>query len=417
MTRTGLTPPKTDADNEWVLDFSNFYEAWKLPPEPDGKSMGEGIIVAHPDTGWTTHPELWDDNTIIDGELADDRYLTKQSRNFAKPRELAIDRLPSEFGIEIVDLPPEDPAWYFSEPRAIPAVRFPGHGTATASVLMSKRGGPPFDEFPDYFPDLPGRPLHFVSGVAPLVKVIPYKVTESVLLDGQAFVSLAKSIHYAAHLSRSSTVLDDGNSQIGVISISLGGMGQAARPSLPVALQAARRAGIVVIAAAGQINDVFGKYGSPIYPGNDQNTICVAACGPKHEKYTKGFYGDAVDITAPGDKIWVARAKRVPNQLNNYFAEQSHGTSYATAIVAGACALWQAHHGRAKLLAKYGPELIFDVFKKALKESCDTPPRWDTKKRGAGVLDAKALLEWPGKDKPLPSKAEIEDEIRSGRTL
>jgi hypothetical protein len=79
------------------------------------------------------------------------------------------------------------------------------------------------------------------------------------------------------------------------------------------------------------------------------------------------------------------------------------GTSYATAIVAGACALWQAHHGRANLIRDYGLPLIFDLFKKVLKDSCDKPQDWDTAKYGAGVLDAVALL-----NHPLPPRAEIE---------
>lgn len=403
---TGLPPGKTDDDFEWVLDFCNFFEAWALPPEPGGKCMGEGIIVIHPDTGFTGHPELWDDNSIVDGELADDRYLIRKSRNFIDPGQPAVDKLYTT-GLKVLtyeDMGIKGPAKYFVEPVTIVQIRHPSHGTATASVLMSKRGLPDTDEFTLY-----EWHTSFVSGVAPLVKVIPYKVTETVLLGAQESIDLAKSIHYAVSLSRSSTVLDNDGSQIGVISISLGGLdSMSKKQSLITALEAARKAGIVVVAAAGQLTEGTGKFFSPSYPGNDRNTICVAACNSKHEKYIKGFYGSSVDITAPGDKIWEARAERVPGFFNNYFVDQSDGTSYSAPIVAGACALWQAHHGRANLLNEYGPELIFDLFKKVLLDSCDTPAGWDTANRGAGVLDAEKLLL-----EPLPPKSEIE-EIRGG---
>lgn len=413
--RTGLSSGKTDDDPEWVLDFCNFYEAWALSPKPGGKSMGEGIIIIHPDTGWTLHPELWDDNTIIDRELADDRYLVKKSKNFfmdsgqlavAKPWQLAVDKLYTS-GASIIstkEMGLKGAAKYLVNSQTTVQFRYPGHGTATASVIMSKRGAPSIDEFPFYGPELPG-PFYFVSGVAPLVKVIPYRVTDTVILSARESIPLAKSIHYAARLGSSSTPLDNDGSQIGVISISLGGLdSMVKKQSLVEALKAARKAGIVVIASAGQaLGKTTGGWSSPVYPGNDRNTICVAACNSKHEKYIKGFYGSSVDITAPGEKIWAARAKRVPGQFDNYYVDYGDGTSYSAAFVAGACALWQAHHGRTNLLNDYGPELIFDLFKKVLLDSCDTPSGWDTANQGAGVLDAEQLLL-----EPLPPKYEIE---------
>ena len=89
-----------------------------------------------------------------------------------------------------------------------------------------------------------------------------------------------------------------------------------------------------------------------------------------------------------------------------------------------ACAMWQAYHNRDYLIAKYGKSLIFDVFKMVLTVSCDrevdfttvyegaekkvtskvrlkikpnaegkTLIPWDDENQGAGVLDAKKLLE------------------------
>lgn len=428
---TGLKKYKDDSHPEWVLDFCNFYEAWALSPKPGGKSMGEGIIIIHPDTGWTLHPELWDDSTIVDGELADDRYLISKSKNFMEPKKRAHDDLPPAgphlkqiVTHRILGVPQfaNKPVWYN-----------PSHGTATASVMMSKRGFPDFDEFP-FYSEYGG----FVSGVAPLVKVIPYKVSESVILFAHESIDLSKAILYAVTLGKGSAALHTDGSQIGVISISLGGFDTFTKIHLRGALEEARKAGIIVIAAAGQLTKAlswFSEHGDPVYPAIDPNTITAAACNYKHEIYEEGFYGSSVDITAPGEGIWEARSKSTDQTLSDgtlvkgfeeYVVTQSHGTSYPAAIVAGACALWLAHHGRAKLLEEYGCKLLFDLFKKVLKDSCGAKAipgvrdkryiedkqgkliEWDTTKRGAGVLDAERLLQHD-----LPPKSEIQ-KIRGG---
>lgn len=400
--KTGLPKDITDEHPEWVLYFCNFKKAWDLPHKSGGKSKGEGIIVMHPDTGFTGHPELWDDNTIIDGELEDDRYLIHKARNFMEPGQSAVDQL-LKSGPKVIM--PKGRAIYIVDPTITFQERFPSHGTKTASVLMSKEGRPNMDDFPNY------HDAQFVSGVAPLVKVIPLKVTESVLLFAQGFIDLATSINYIVDLSKSSSVLNSDNSQIGVISISLGGLNtfvKSSKSSIKAALVEARKAGIVVVASAGQgagewTAKKMTEWGGA-YPGNDRdNTISAAACDSMHKKYNVGYYGPSVDITAPGVKIWEAVAERNRPFLDHYYVDHSHGTSYSAAIVAGACALWQAHHGRTYLLSEYGPELIFDLFKKVLQDSSHTPQYWDTNCQGAGILDAENLLRMP-----LPPKSEIE---------
>jgi len=50
---TGLSGKLSDNNYEWVLDFSNFRSASKR-----WLTHGQDITIAHPDTGWTLHPEL-----------------------------------------------------------------------------------------------------------------------------------------------------------------------------------------------------------------------------------------------------------------------------------------------------------------------------------------------------------------------
>ncbi len=369
---TGLIRQTTN-DPEWVLEFCGFKYppgdprgrgAWEIPAEPRGAQRGEGVTVVHPDTGYTSHPEL------VKGR----RYDFDRARNFHEPKLLAKDRLLGSF---------------------------PSHGTSTASVLISAEGHPnlPPPSSP-LFPDYREPPDKFVSGVAPMARVIPCLVTQdNVMLDGHSTGALANAIYYAMSLS-----------EVGVISISLGRMNPKPQkgPDTPVsslrtALFNARMEGIVVCAAAGQADKRVDWMLRPIFPGSDPNTICVAMCDHENNKPELGFYGPEVDISAPGVGIWIARTARIGGTpVERHFIETSKGSSYATAIVAGACALWQAHHGRAYLIEVYGKPLIFDAFKKVLKDSCYTPPNWDPN-RGAGVLDAVRLL-----TTDLPPKSEIE---------
>src|ERR1700730_2637624 len=118
---TGLPPDLSDFNQEWVIDFSRFRQAWTQTPRPTGKAKGEGICLAHPDSGWTAHPEL-----------TPSRYLTAESKNLRRVKMLK--------GGVIVPTG----AWGVPADSAEDLLlgKFPGHGTATASVLMSGIGHP-----------------------------------------------------------------------------------------------------------------------------------------------------------------------------------------------------------------------------------------------------------------------------------
>jgi serine protease len=346
--------------NEWPLEVCRVKQAWKiqLPNHNLGKSKGEGIIIAHPDTGWTEHPELMNGG----------RYLIhpNDAINFYGNQNDARDT----FGLS------------------------GSHGTTTASIMKSDEGHPS---------TLPYRihvPLdEFVTGIAPKVRIIPLRVTDFVILSANymrdtnynSYSALAWAIYYAIHLD--SIRYPD---LVGVISISLGGL-KSNFCHLESALKEARRRGIIVCAAAGQLSNrwMHGNDKGPKYPGSSYHTICVAGCYRNGSKPQEGYYGRMVNITAPGWDMTVARTKK-PNLVGwtEYFIDKGRdGTSYSTALVAGACALWLAHHNRALLIKKYGRPLLFDVFRYCLEESCHKPPNWDSNNRGKGILNAEALLQ------------------------
>jgi hypothetical protein len=90
----------------WALDKTGCRDAWKLPPAAGGAAKGAGSLIGQPDTGFTDHPELGDgaldltrDWDVLDGD--DDAHDPLRRR-------------------------PGNP---FDSP---------GHGTSTASVIVSR---------------------------------------------------------------------------------------------------------------------------------------------------------------------------------------------------------------------------------------------------------------------------------------
>jgi hypothetical protein len=177
----------TATDFEWSLEHANVIEAWALF---GSREPGAGIIVGHPDTGYTPHPEMGDPSRIL---------------------------VSLGFDFDDDDLDPLDDL-------TDDLLDNPGHGTATGSVIISSRGASA---------GLTGR--EFVSGVAPFASLIPIRTTESVVLFSMR--GLRKAIDYAVGKGAQ------------VISISLGG--PLPSPALQEAVRRAIKAGTIVLAAAG----------------------------------------------------------------------------------------------------------------------------------------------------------------------
>lgn len=153
-------PLPCSRDNEWSLEAARAQRAWTLTPPHAGRRMGEGVLVAHPDTGYTAHPEL---------------IGTAQSPSRVRA-ELGFD-----FVAERTD--PRDPL------RGSNA-----HGTATGSVIVSDAGG--------------GDP--FVSGIAPAAQLVPLRVSDEVVHF--SFTRVVRALHHALDVAGAH-----------VISMSLGG--------------------------------------------------------------------------------------------------------------------------------------------------------------------------------------------------
>lgn len=229
-----------------------------------------------------------------------------------------------------------------------------GHGTATASVAVSPEAGN-------------------VIGTAPRATHMPLRAIETVVRISQ--VRVAEAINYAV------------DHDAHVITMSLGGLPSI---SLDKAVRRAVEANVIVLAAAGNC------VGLVVWPA--RYDICCAVAGTNHRdaKWKGTCKGSDVDISAPAENVY--RAKVVldkPNETIKESVVQGQGTSFAVALTAGVAACWLAHHGRANLIvaAKKRGETLQAMFVRLLRATARRPAGWDSADMGAGIVDARKLLE------------------------
>src|SRR6266404_1081069 len=143
--------PQSDAP-EWSLTATQVQIAWERFFPSSERPPGADVVIGHPDTGYQDHPE-------ITGQL-----LTKLGYDFVHEDHDAHDDL---------EQPPGE------------LIPNPGHGTGTASVIVSPTG-----------PQASYASGKWVSGVAPGARIIPLRTAYSVVL--LSTLNLARAIEYAA---------------------------------------------------------------------------------------------------------------------------------------------------------------------------------------------------------------------------
>lgn len=303
-------PPGCWVDEEpaladrWALDRVRAPEAWALSVQQRRPDRGRGIVVAQPDTGVVRHPELAD---------------------------VVLFR-----GYDVLsrDADPTDPL----------DGRNPGHGTGTASVVVSPESGR-------------------VVGTAPAATHMPIRAITSVIITTQ--VSVAEAIGYA---------VDNGAH---VITMSLGGVPAAV---LERAVRRAVAADVLVLAAAGNCVRTV------VWPARYDECIAVGGTDADDRRWRGSCRGSAVDIAAPAQNVLKARGSDGVGQ--------GQGTSFAVAMTAGVAALWLAHHGRADLIAaaRARGETLQTMFRRLVRATARRPGGWNSLDLGAGIVDARALL-------------------------
>ncbi|NJL63138.1 MAG: S8 family serine peptidase [Methylacidiphilales bacterium] len=322
-----------DAENpDWSLKQLRVFETWQRFFPDANKLPGDGIIIGHPDTGYTPHPEIINN------------LLTAEGFDFLKNDNDPTDELQKSGG-EVINNP--------------------GHGTSTASVIVS-----PQSKQANYSN---GK---YVTGVAPGAKIIPLRVTYSVVL--LSIRNLAEAIEYAA---------DNG---VHILTISLG----AGFPNqrLRTAIIYAQKRGVIIVAASGTSVPYV------VYPAAYDEVIAVTGSTVERKIWWGATTGKQVDVVAPGASVWYAKTRKQENSDEfEYSIESGEGTSFSAPFVAGVAALWLSYHGRDNLIERYGVEKIPFIFNQLLRDSCDKFPTWKPNKHGTGIVNAEKLL-----DAPLP---------------
>ncbi|WP_397421711.1 S8 family peptidase, partial [Phenylobacterium sp.] len=230
----------------------------------------------------------------------------------------------------------------------------PGHGTATSSCVTSRTAG-------------------LIAGTAPGAMIVPVRCVNLVVLSSGAAVAAA--IDHAR------------NQGCHVITMSLGG--PVPFPDLRNAIRRAVKAGMIVLAAAGNC------VGLVVYPAWDDDVIAVAGVDEHDRRWKGSSHGSAVDISAPAENVFVAR-RSTPTDLNLGMVHPGQGTSFAVAITAGVAALWLSRFGVAAVRNQANSHGLTTqtLFRAAVRKTARRPAGWPTD-MGAGVVDALALLDLP----------------------
>jgi hypothetical protein len=234
-----------------------------------------------------------------------------------------------------------------------PDMSSPGHGTATSSTVVS-------------------RQLGRISGTAPGARVVPIRCVNNVVISSGA--AIATAIDHARRKS------------CDIVSMSLGGPVEFR--DLERSIARAVNNGMIVLAAAGNC------VGGVVYPAFDRNVIAVAGVDAKGNRWNGSSHGDKVDVSAPGENVYVAR-RTTPADATKTLVEPGQGTSFAVAITAGCAALWLARHTRQKVRAEASRRgvSVQALFRAALRQTAHAPAGWPYGELGAGIVDAEKLLD------------------------
>lgn len=240
-----------------------------------------------------------------------------------------------------------------------------------------------------------------VAGVAFNARIMPVRV----LAAFGTYFDIIQGIRFAAGLSNDSGTVPARRAD--VINMSLGGRGQSL--ALQEALDAARAAGVVVVAAAGN------ESGNGIsYPAAANGVIGVSALTLARDLAAYSNFGFYVDAAAPGgdqsrdldgdgnpDGVFSTGAAATPAGIDNRFV-YLQGTSMATPHVAGVVALMRAAN------PALSPAAIDALLASGtITQDLGEPGRDDT--FGHGLIDAFAAvgeaLQAAGGAPPAPAPA------------
>jgi len=316
---------------DWHLKACRVDEAWELVDGPHDIDW-TGVVVGQIDTGYTQHPAYGFPASWVQ---------TAQAETFWPDPPLDAPTQP----------PPE-----LGQGRSNLIGVNRGHGTKTGCTVAGSATSASF------------------FGVAPKVPFVPVRICDVVLINDRQR-EFAKAVQHLVDFVG-----------VQVINVSLGIVLAGVIKELKRAVDHAYERGVIMVCAAGNIVQ------SVVAPARMRRTLAIGGITSQDVPWSGSSFGPEVDLSAPAADIRNALAK--PGNTFGY-AHDGDGTSYATAMVSGAAALWLARH-RLELAGAY-PQLwqVVEAFKHTARTTARVPANWQPGAFGTGVLDVRALLEAP----------------------
>lgn len=201
-----------------------------------------------------------------------------------------------------------------------------------------------------------------LAGVSSNARILPLQALDD---SGSGYTStVSEAIYYAIERD------------VDVISMSLGG--ETLDLYLQQAVQAANRAGIVVVAAAGNDSCECAQY-----PAAYESVISVGATDANKQRASFSNWGQTVDVVAPGVNLYTT-SWSVSNQTARY--GYASGTSLSTPVISGMVALLLSHSPTAAPL-----QIKALMYEKAQRLDM-APGQYRSSSFGHGLLNAQSSL-------------------------
>lgn len=307
-------------------------KAINIPPGINGS----GVVIAHPDSGWTPHSEL--NFTNIQTNPVSTSYDLTRDWNVFNNEDTSEEPLDS-------------------------TMPFHFHGTSTASIIVSRGNA---------------NDPTALTGIAPGAKIISIRTIHEQPVDqtGVALIldtDVARAIWYATEQNAD------------VISLSVGGY---PNPVLECVVAHAVYNNTIVVAAAGQYWPFL------VYPAGYPECIAVGASNDLNRPWADCVKDKKIAISAPGEKVWSAYWDDSSPNRREIIDGKGNGCSFSTALTAGAAALWLQRYGKPNLInGLNGRAVLQELFLKHIQNTATVPAGWNTNESGAGILNVERLLD------------------------
>ena len=169
-----------------------------------------------------------------------------------------------------------------------------------------------------------------VAGVAWGVSIVDVALTSNASRCGILDSSIVAGLAYVTDASRPTGPVD-------IVNLSLGGLSDSCPTSVQTALDDARAAGTIVVAAAG--NEQMRTAGAASIPASCAGVVSVGAVGDTGQIAPYSNENEWVDVTAPGGDSSTGRGIVSTSATCTTCYAEEEGTSFASPYVAGAMAL------------------------------------------------------------------------------